>query len=140
MSEEWITNPAHINKEALNRAWVRRWKKVNTTKEQEKEATIKPSCLRVEYAIIFFKSQSKIPIRPAKLIVRIPTTINQNHLTEIIEENRISKYTPAVTRVEEWTKEETGVGAAIAAGNQEEKGTWALLVIKAKTIKKAKKI
>ena len=129
-----------MNKEALNRAWVRRWKKVNTTKEQEKEATIKPSCLRVEYAIIFFKSQSKIPIRPAKLIVRIPTTINQNHLTEIIEENRISKYTPAVTRVEEWTKEETGVGAAIAAGNQEEKGTWALLVIKAKTIKKAKKI
>jgi hypothetical protein len=30
--------------------------------------------------------------------------------------------TPAVTRVEEWTKAETGVGAAIAAGNQAEKG------------------
>lgn len=37
---------------------------------------------------------------------------------------------PAVTKVEEWTKAEIGVGAAIAAGNQEEKGNWALLVEK----------
>jgi hypothetical protein len=29
---------------------------------------------------------------------------------------------PAVTRVEEWTKEDTGVGAAIAAGNHAENG------------------
>jgi hypothetical protein len=27
-------------------------------------------------------------------------------------------YTPAVTSVEEWTRDETGVGAAIASGNQ----------------------
>lgn len=33
--------------------------------------------------------------------------------------------------MEEWTKEETGVGAAIAAGNQAEKGICALLVIAA---------
>jgi len=45
--------------------------------------------------------------------------------------NRIIINTPAVTNVDECTKEETGVGAAIAAGNQEEKGTWALLVEKA---------
>jgi hypothetical protein len=45
---------------------------------------------------------------------------------------RINKYTPAVTKVEEWTEAETGVGAAIAAGNQEENGIWALLVIAAK--------
>lgn len=44
--------------------------------------------------------------------------------------NRIRRKTPAVTRVEEWTRDETGVGAAIAAGSQEEKGIWALLVIK----------
>jgi len=31
-----------------------------------------------------------------------------------------------VTKVEEWTKEETGVGAAIAAGSHAEKGTSAL--------------
>jgi len=35
---------------------------------------------------------------------------------------------PAVTKVEEWTRADTGVGAAIAAGSQEEKGIWALLV------------
>jgi len=45
--------------------------------------------------------------------------------------NRKSKYTPAVTSVEECTKEETGVGAAMAAGSQAEKGIWALLVLAA---------
>jgi len=33
----------------------------------------------------------------------------------------MNQQTPAVTKVEECTKAETGVGAAIAAGNQEEK-------------------
>jgi UDP-N-acetylmuramyl pentapeptide phosphotransferase/UDP-N-acetylglucosamine-1-phosphate transferase len=36
---------------------------------------------------------------------------------------------PAVTKVEECTREETGVGAAIAAGSHLLKGNWALLVI-----------
>jgi hypothetical protein len=36
-----------------------------------------------------------------------------------------------VTSVEEWTNAEIGVGAAIAAGSQEEKGIWALFVIAA---------
>jgi hypothetical protein len=42
--------------------------------------------------------------------------------------NRISRYTPAVTRVDECTRAETGVGAAIAAGNHAENGIWALFV------------
>lgn len=42
---------------------------------------------------------------------------------------RIIKYSPAVTKVEEWTKAEMGVGADIAAGNQEEKGNKADFVI-----------
>jgi hypothetical protein len=46
---------------------------------------------------------------------------------------RINKYTPAVTNVDEWTKADTGVGAAIAAGSQAENGIWALFVIAAKT-------
>lgn len=50
--------------------------------------------------------------------------------------NRIVRKTPAVTRVEEWTKAETGVGAAIAAGNQLEKGICALFVIAAIKIDK----
>lgn len=40
-----------------------------------------------------------------------------------------------MTKVEECTSEDTGVGAAIAAGNQALKGNWALLVIAAKIIK-----
>ena len=36
-----------------------------------------------------------------------------------------------MTKVEEWTKAETGVGAAIAAGSQAENGIWALFVIAA---------
>jgi hypothetical protein len=42
---------------------------------------------------------------------------------------RIKRKTPAVTRVDEWTKDETGVGAAMAAGSQAENGIWALLVL-----------
>lgn len=44
----------------------------------------------------------------------------------IDDEIRSIKYTPAVTNVEEWTKAEIGVGAAIAIGNQAEKGNCAL--------------
>jgi hypothetical protein len=49
--------------------------------------------------------------------------------------NRISRYTPAVTRVDEWTKADTGVGAAMAAGSQAENGICALLVEAATVIK-----
>lgn len=37
-----------------------------------------------------------------------------------------------MTSVEEWTRAETGVGAAIAAGSHLENGIWALLVIAAR--------
>lgn len=50
--------------------------------------------------------------------------------------NRINKKTPAVTSVEEWTRADTGVGAAIAAGSHLENGIWALLVIPATIIAK----
>ena len=40
-----------------------------------------------------------------------------------------NKKTPAVTSVDEWTRADTGVGAAIAAGSHPIKGNWALLVI-----------
>ena len=37
--------------------------------------------------------------------------------------------TPATTKVEEWTKEEIGVGALIAANNQELNGNCALFTL-----------
>lgn len=42
--------------------------------------------------------------------------------------------------MEECTKADTGVGAAMAAGSQAEKGIWALLVKAAKTTKTIIKI
>jgi hypothetical protein len=53
-----------------------------------------------------------------------PETNNKIVLSQHLKDGlkRINKYTPAVTKVEECTKAETGVGAAMAAGNQEEKG------------------
>jgi len=73
---------------------------------------------------------------PAIKIVILEIQNNQKKDLKKILLKRIKRYTPAVTRVEEWTKEETGVGAAIASGSQEEKGIWALLVIIAKINKK----
>lgn len=49
-------------------------------------------------------------------------------------DTRTRRYTPAVTRVDEWTRAETGVGAAMAAGSQAANGIWALLVVAAKVI------
>lgn len=43
--------------------------------------------------------------------------------------NFMSKYKPEVTKVEECTSAEMGVGAAIAIGSQGEKGKIALLVM-----------
>lgn len=40
--------------------------------------------------------------------------------------NRNIRKTPAVTNVDEWTRAEIGVGAAIAIGNHAEKGNCAL--------------
>jgi len=75
-------------------------------------------------------SSSYIADSPAIIIVIAP---NPHKTHKIFKEAskkfiRIKRYTPAVTKVEEWTKEETGVGAAIAAGSQAENGICALLV------------
>jgi len=96
-----------------------------------------PSCLRVDIATTFLKSPSKQATSPATNMVITPKIFNVslNIVIENMKLNRISKYTPAVTRVDECTSDETGVGAAIAAGNQAEKGIWALFVMAARTRK-----
>jgi hypothetical protein len=70
-------------------------------------------------------------------MVKLPKTSKNLKLIHLVNIKfiRIRRYTPAVTKVEEWTNEETGVGAAIAAGSQAENGIWALLVIAAATLK-----
>ena len=100
-------------------------------------------CPKVERATIFFKSVSNNALNPDKHNVQEENKHKTKHnkLNELIKlENRINKKAPAVTKVDEWTKAETGVGAAIAAGNQTENGHWALFVIAARIINKQTKI
>lgn len=63
-------------------------------------------------------------LRDPAIIVNIPKKINKylkiSRYANIL--NLKIKIKPAVTRVLEWTKADTGVGAAIAAGNQPLKG------------------
>lgn len=92
----------------------------------------------MDKATTFLKSVSKFATNPAINIVVKPTTkMTGSKGLGIMGWNRIIKKTPAVTKVEEWTKAETGVGAAMAAGSQAEKGICALLVIALKIINKA---
>ena len=99
--------------------------------------TITPNWLKVDSAIIFFISNSKKAENLAMNIVETPTAlINKLLMKENLFKCRINTYTPAVTNVEEWTKEDTGVGAAIAAGSHAEKGICALLVKAPRTKRK----
>lgn len=86
-------------------------------------------------------SHSNTADTPDINIVIRPTHISKviTLLLDKINSNRTNKYTPAVTKVDEWTKADTGVGAAIAAGNQAEKGIWALFVHVEMTIIRTKK-
>lgn len=91
----------------------------------------------MERATTFFISHSAIAASPAAVIVRVATNSSAGwYQVNFLRKgsNRISRYTPAVTRVDECTRADTGVGAAIAAGSQHEKGTCALLVIAARRI------
>lgn len=134
---KWMINPAHKNNIDLKIACITKWKNASSNIFNETIIIIIDNCLKVENAIIFLKSVSKNALIPAITIV-INDIFNKNIeflFTLNKKLKRIIKYTPAVTNVEEWTKEDTGVGAAIAAGSQAEKGICALLVIPAKIIK-----
>lgn len=131
----WIRLPTETNNKALKNAWAIKCKKDNKYIFKPRATTITPSCLSVERAIIFFISLSakaeilaiNIVSLPKINIIKSPAPFGNQYKW------RINKYTPAVTRVDEWTREETGVGAAMAAGSQAENGIWALLVKHATT-------
>jgi len=76
-------------------------------------------------------SFSLVAAIPAKTVVHTADTIIVffviSYFIDIVK--RFASHTPAVTSVDEWTSEDVGVGAAIAAGSHAEKGTWALFVI-----------
>lgn len=71
------------------------------------------------------KSVSVVALSPAISIVT-EAEISRIELNKLREfrygPKRMRRNTPAVTRVDEWTNAETGVGAAIAAGSHLENG------------------
>ena len=88
----------------------------------------------MDSAITFFISHSAIAARPAIHAVTAAANSKINSREGIffkVGKKRIKMKIPAVTRVEECTSAETGVGAAIAAGSHLINGNWALLVIAA---------
>lgn len=116
-------------------AWVSKWKKVKSGRPKARLIIITPNCLRVDKAIIFLISDSAIAAIPAIINVQVAENKSAGQkkgLKDKKGKNRTNKKTPAVTSVEECTKAETGVGAAIAAGSQLENGNWALFVIAAR--------
>ena len=67
------------------------------------------------------------------MIISVVCTTVEDKNTRL---NRYKMKIPAVTRVEECTRGDSGVGAAIAAGSHLENGIWALFVAAASIILK----
>lgn len=83
---------------------------------------IKPNCLKVDSATIFLASVSIKADNLATRRVINPSPLQAITLIVVLVPNRIINHTPAVTRVDLCTRDLTGVGAAIAAGNHLTKG------------------
>ena len=69
-AEWWIIDPAQMNRRALNRACEIRWRNVRDGSPIPRVDNITPSCLRVERAITFLRSDSTMADRPAISMVR----------------------------------------------------------------------
>lgn len=76
--------PAHRNSNALNKAWVSRWKSAKVLSPKPSLIIISPSCLRVDRAMIFFRSVSRQATVPAMNLVIIPvmSSLLPNHLVK----------------------------------------------------------
>ena len=109
-------------RQLLKKAWKVICNKHITHILHEIVNTINPSCLRVDIATTFLKSISYMAHIPAIVIVMREIGVIKKYTGSRAWLNRTMIYTPAVTRVEECTSDDTGVGAAIAAGNQDENG------------------
>ena len=76
------------------------------------------NCLRVDNATKFFKSWLNSDAKEAKVLVT--TTLVSKAAQGVEEEtgpHQQYRKSPAVTNVEECTRDDTGVGAIIAAGS-----------------------
>jgi len=130
----WRDDPTTINKLDLAKAWVKTWNRHKKIFPIDKETNISPNWLKVDRATTFLASLSNKAAVLATANVVKPKINHILKLTKVIWPIRITSQIPAVTKVELWTRALTGVGAAMAAGNQLIKGHWALLVKATKLI------
>jgi len=131
---ECIINPIIRNRHLLKNACLIRWTK-------DKEIILSPILInnraiwdKVLKATTFLKSISYKAVKLERKIVILPI---QKIVVKLIHDGKIiwnfrSKNTPAVTKVDLWTKEDTGVGALIAFGSHALNGNWALFVLATK--------
>lgn len=76
--------PENINKVHLKKAWIKRWKNLRAGFPQPISMTIKPMCLIVDKAIIFFKFISPKVLKEDKKVV-IKPKINKYILTNSLK-------------------------------------------------------
>lgn len=126
--DSWIIIPAHKNIVDLKIAWIIKWEKAIIIELIEIANIIIAICLNVDKAMIFFISCSQFADILEYRVVALEIIISNNIILGwILFIIRININTPAVTKVDECTSAEIGVGAAIAIGNHAENGNWALL-------------
>src|SRR5215813_3291238 len=113
---------------ALKNACVITWKMPITNAPTPQAMNMKPGCETVEYASTFLMSFCVIPIVAAKIAVAAPTSATTRSIVcecWKITLVRVTMYKPAVTIVAAWINADTGVGPAIASGNQTCSGSCA---------------
>lgn len=121
--------PKFKNNKDLKSAWKTKCNKAKNFIPNPKTNKTIANWLKVDNAIIFLKSDSNKEAKPEykrtkKATIKIkPKSTKDNKLP-----NLNKRKIPAVTSVDEWTKAEIGVGAAIARGNHVLNGNCALFL------------
>lgn len=116
-----IIIPWQMNIDALNIAWVIKCKIAISGRCLPILIVIIPSCDIVDSAIVFLGSSDIIAFVEARAVVVTPIMNNVFVIRGVcftVLYSRNVRMIPAVTNVEECTSADTGVGAAIASGNQ----------------------
>src|SRR5712691_2496982 len=129
-----MTLPEPRNSSALKKACVTRWKMPALTAAPPVPTArnMYPSWEIVEYARTFLMSHCLSAIVAANSAVNAPTPATTALDTGAMANSRLqraTRYTPAVTIVAAWINAETGVGPAIASGNQVYRGICADLPV-----------
>ena len=104
----------------LNMAWLVKWNKLKDIKPIANDNIINLNWLSVDRATTFLMSWDNKATQEdlhKEIIDSTSKIVQTTSLHQLLIWN--NKITPAVTNVEEWTSLETGVGAAIASGNQD---------------------